>query len=264
MNTSGPIGNPPEILNNPASEYSTPPPQPANIRLGIQTNRVIVTYILLGICIAFYLLQVLSELLTGIDLPYIYGGKINELIIQLQMWRLFTPMFLHGSVIHLALNMYGLLILGRNVESFFGKWRFLALFISAGFAGNTLSFLLSPNPSLGSSTAIFGLLAAEAVFVYQNRKFFGSRSRSILINSAIVAAMNLALGLNPGIDNWGHLGGLLGGLLFTFIGGPRWRVEGILPQLEIRDTSTPVRTWFALAAVIVLFGVMAALRILSS
>ena len=168
-----------------------------------------------------------------------------------------------GGVIALATGA-GLLILGRNVESFFGKWRFLALFISAGFAGNTLSFLLSPNPSLGSSTAIFGLLAAEAVFVYQNRKFFGSRSRSILINSAIVAAMNLALGLNPGIDNWGHLGGLLGGLLFTFIGGPRWRVEGILPQLEIRDTSTPVRTWFALAAVIVLFGVMAALRILSS
>ena len=134
-------------------------------------------------------------------------------------------MLLHGSIIHLLFNMYALIILGRGLEFNFGKLRFILLYISAGFAGNVMSFIFSPNPSLGSSTAIFGLLAAEAVFVFQNRKFFGGQARKILINSATIAGVNLVLGLSPGIDNWGHLGGLLGGIIFTWFGGPLWELE---------------------------------------
>lgn len=228
-------------------------PQSIPIKIRFNGSKPLATYLLLGVSIALFLLQMLSEWLTGVDIPFMLGGKINDAITAGQYWRLFTPMLLHGSILHLALNMYALVILGRNIEYNFGRLRFLALYVAAGFAGNVVSYLLSPNPSIGSSTAIFGLLAAEAVFVYQNRKFYGARSKSILINAATIAAINLVLGLNPGIDNWGHLGGLLGGILFTWLGGPRWELKGLIPNLEIEDQRTSNHSLTALAITLVVF-----------
>ncbi|MBA4421248.1 MAG: hypothetical protein C0391_08880 [Anaerolinea sp.] len=227
--------------------------QPTEIKIRFNGSKPLATYILLGVSVVLFLLQVLSEWLTGVDIPFMLGGKINDAITAGQYWRLFTPMLLHGSILHLALNMYALVILGRSIEYNFGRLRFLALYVAAGFAGNVVSYLLSPNPSIGSSTAIFGLLAAEAVFVYQNRKFYGTRSKSILINAASIAAINLVLGLNPGIDNWGHLGGLLGGILFTWLGGPQWELKGLVPNLEIEDQRTSNHSLTALVITLFIF-----------
>ena len=79
----------------------------------------------------------------------------------------------------------------------FWEVSFPLIIFSAGFAGNVMSFIFSPNPSLGSSTAIFGLLAAEAVFVFQNRKFFGGQARKILINSATLPVSTWFWGCLP-------------------------------------------------------------------
>ncbi len=98
------------------------------------------------------------------------GLKVNELIVQGQYWRLLTPMFLHGDILHLGFNMYALYIFGPSLERYFGHLRFITLFVLSGFAGNVLSFMFSAAPSLGSSTAIFGLLGAEGVFLYRNRQ----------------------------------------------------------------------------------------------
>jgi membrane associated rhomboid family serine protease len=86
--------------------------------------------------------------------------------------------------------------------------------------GNVFSFLFQPNPSLGASTAIFGLLAAEGVLLYQNRAIIRN-SRGMLQQVIILAVVNFALGLSGGIDNWGHLGGFLGGMGFSWFAGPR-------------------------------------------
>ncbi|MBC8496110.1 MAG: rhomboid family intramembrane serine protease, partial [Chloroflexi bacterium] len=85
-------------------------------------------------------------------------------------------------------------------------------------------------------TAIFGLLGAHGIFVYQNRAFFGEPiSRAALSRIVQVAAINLIIGLSPGIDNWGHVGGLIGGTLFTWFGGPLLGVSGIHPNQFIAD-----------------------------
>jgi rhomboid protease GluP len=92
-----------------------------------------------------------------------------------------------------------------------------------------ISFLFSAGYSVGASTAVFGLLGAEAMFLFQNRKLFAGQFGRAIQNVIFIAAINLFLGLQPGIDNWGHFGGLIGGLMFTWFAGPLWEIEGISP-----------------------------------
>ncbi len=136
-------------------------------------TRPVITYIFMGLNILVFLLQQVSQATQGEDLVAMLGLKVNELIVLGQYWRLLTPMFLHGDILHLGFNMYALYIFGPSLERYFGHLRFITLFILSGFAGNVLSFMLSAAPSLGSSTAIFGLLGAEGVFLYRNRRLFG-------------------------------------------------------------------------------------------
>ena len=208
--------------------------QPA-LRIKLPDRKPLVTYSLMVINVVLYLLQILTDSLVGFDVPAAIGVKANELIFAGQYWRLVTPMFLHGSILHLGFNMYALYILGRRVERFFGSFRFLGLYLIAGIAGNMFSFFFTPAPSLGSSTAIFGILGAEGVFIYQHRKLFGDQFRVALKQIVQVAVVNILIGLSPGIDNWGHIGGLIGGVLFTWFTGPVFQVQGAPPLLRLED-----------------------------
>jgi rhomboid protease GluP len=143
--------------------------------------------------------------------------------------------------------MYALFILGPGLERYFGHGRFIVLYFLSGFAGNVMSFMFSPAPSLGSSTAIFGLLGAQGVFVYRNREVFGGFARRALTNVIWIAGVNLIIGLTPGIDNWGHLGGLIGGTIFAWFGGPLLVLEGVLPRFRVVD-KRETRDW-VLAAI---------------
>jgi rhomboid protease GluP len=237
--------------------YSGPqslPPRTVSIRLP-QVSPVVV-YALLGLTIFVFVLQYASQYIYGVDYPSLLGRKSNELIIQGQLWRLFTPMFLHGGLLHIGFNMYALYIFGPGLERHFGHGRFLALYLLSGFAGNVLSFLFSPNPSLGSSTAIFGLLGAEGVFLYRNREIFGKGAQRALINIISVAAINLFIGLSPGIDNWGHMGGLIGGTLFAWMGGPLLKVDPLAMRVE--DEREPGAVLVAGITVGALFALIAA------
>ncbi len=213
-----------------------PPPASRRVAVSAPTGRPYVTYTLLVINILLFLLQSAGDALYGFDLVASMGMKVNELILQGEFWRLFTPVFLHGSILHLGFNMYALFIFGPGLERYYRHGRFLLLFFLGGFAGNVFSFIFSTSNSLGSSTAIFGLLAAEGVFLYQNQKVFGGVARRALNNIIMIAVINLIIGLSPGIDNWGHMGGLLGGAIFAFLGGPILEVKGIAPDLQLVDT----------------------------
>lgn len=194
--------------------------EPVMIPVRLPDSRSYVAYGLLGICILAYLLQLASQSLLGFDLLVALGVKVNEWIMQGQYWRLFTPMFLHASIIHIGFNMYALHNLGPGLERFYKHGRFLTLYLLAGFAGNVVSFMASDAASLGSSTAIFGLLGAQGVFLYQNKRIFGERAKRALSQVLSFAVINFLIGLSPGIDNWGHLGGLLGGVAFAWFAGP--------------------------------------------
>ena len=233
--------------------YGEPvPPRPVNISLPSVTPAV--TYTILAVTALFYLLQMGSEVFWHTDLPLTLGAKVNSLIRAGQYWRLLTPMLLHGSLLHIGFNMYALIVIGSGLERRFGHGRFLLLYLLAGFAGNAFSFLFSTGYSVGASTAIFGLLAAEGVFLYQNRSLFGGQVRQALGNVILVAAVNLMLGLQPGIDNWGHVGGLLGGLIFAWFGGPRWEVQGVYPLLHMDDRRELRDVILGAAIVLLVFG----------
>jgi len=222
------------------------------IRLELGATKPWVTYLLMGVCILVYLLQMLSEAFLGGDLPLALGAKINESIYGGQLWRLLTPALLHGSVIHILFNMYALYVIGRNIEQYYGHVRFSLLFWLSAFAGNVFSFLFTDGISVGASTAVFGIIGAEAVFIYQNRKFFRN-PQALLANTLVIIGINLVLGLSPGIDNWGHLGGLLGGLVFSWTAGATWKLKPDVDGLVVSDDSTPVRVWLGALAVLFLF-----------
>ena len=214
-------------------------PEPATNPL----NRVaypMVTYTLLGVTILIFILQMLSETLLGSDYPAMLGMKENSLVVQGQIWRLLTPVFLHGSLLHIGFNMYALWVIGGRMERAYGHGKFIALYFLSAYAGNVFSFLFQPSPSLGASTAIFGLLAAEGVLLYLNRKLIHD-ARNMLQNIITIGVINLIIGMTGGIDNWGHLGGLLGGLAARWRGllSGRWRLrarrhEGGTAQRERR------------------------------
>ncbi len=187
------------------------------------------TFILIGICVVMYLLQVSLSYFFSIDLTGALD-KNNLLIAQGQVWRLLTPIFLHGSIPHIAINMYALFYFGTMIERHYGRVRYLGLFMISGFAGNVLSFMFSPYQSLGSSTSIFGLLGAVGILIYQNREIFGPRARQWLSQIIIIAVINLIIDLTPGIgiDIWGHIGGLVGGGLFAWFGGPVFQKVGLV------------------------------------
>ena len=218
-----------------------------------------VTYSIIGVTVFFYILQLLSEYLFGSDIPVIYGARINEAILAGELWRFLTPALLHGSLPHIAFNMYALLSFGTSLERHFGHGRFFLLYVLGAFAGNVASFLFTGGSySVGASTAIFGLLGAEAVFLIQNRKSFPGQFRSAIGNIIFIAAINLfVIGSLPGIDNWGHIGGLVGGLMFTTFAGPLWEIEGVYPAYHFVDKRSFQAVVLGAAVVILIFGGLA-------
>ncbi len=245
-------------------------PEPArSVRVSLPASVPYVTYTIIGITVVVYLLQMASVNLYGyanpaaqMDWLEAYGARINDLIRAGQLWRLLTPVLLHASVPHILFNMYALYIFGAGLERSFGHWRYLILYLLGGFAGNVLSFLLSNGFSVGASTAIFGLVGAEGVFLYQNRKLFGNQFGRAIGNVIFVVAVNLLLGLTPGIDNWGHVGGLIGGLIFAWFAGPVWEVQGIVPALHMADKRETREVLNGAAIVVLLFSALAVLAML--
>ncbi|HEY5982788.1 MAG TPA: rhomboid family intramembrane serine protease [Anaerolineales bacterium] len=246
------------------------------VRVSLPASVPYVTYSIIGLTVLVYLLQLASVALypnvagpacarsvAGGDLLELFGARINACIRAGELWRFLTPVLLHGSMPHILFNMYALWAFGAGLERHFGHGRFLTLYVLGGFTGNVLSFVLSDGYSVGASTAIFGLVAAEGMFLYQNRGLFGRQFGRAIGNVVFVVAVNLVLGLSPGIDNWGHVGGLLGGLVFTWFAGPTWELQqtgaglGGNPALVLVDRREPREVVIGAATVLLIFGALA-------
>lgn len=244
-----------------------PVPTPQAVRVALPSLVPMATYVILGFTVFVYLLQMASVAIFGyavyqIDWLEVYGARFNEAIRMGEVWRFITPVFLHGSVPHIFFNMYALLSIGTLLERHFGHGRFVLLYFLAAFSGNVFSFLLTGESgfSVGASTAVFGLVAAEVVFFHQNRKLFGGQAKQAISNAVFIIAINLFIGLTPGIDNWGHVGGLLGGAMFAWFAGPRWEVAGISPDFHLQDQREFREIVLGAGAVIIIFGALAAWR----
>lgn len=248
-----------------STALSQPEPSPAPQQVRIQTPYLVpkVTYAIIGFTVFIYVLQLLSTGLgysyNGIDLLEVYGARINQYIRAGQLWRFITPVFLHGSPTHIFFNMYALFSIGSLLEKHYGHARFALLYFLGAFSGNVFSFLLGSENgySIGASTAVFGLITAEAIFFYQNRQLFGSYARQALGNTGVIIVLNLFISLAPGIDGWGHLGGLLGGAIFAWFASPIWKVAGVPPEVKLED-ERELRDWgVGTAVVLLVFGALA-------
>lgn len=182
-----------------------------------QPNTYSVTTRIVASTVVVFALQTIRPGLTQA------GLKISDRILRgEQLYRLITPVFLHGGIFHLFFNMSSLKGTGTEVETLFGPGRYLGTYLAAGVAGNLLSSMQSPNPALGASGAVFGIFGAYFTYLMRNEWLLGSAGRSTTSSVTQTMLFNLLYGaMNPQIDNWAHLGGLLGGAVVAYYTGPR-------------------------------------------
>ena len=143
------------------------------------------------------------------------GAKVNDLISAGQYYRFVSCMFLHGGILHLAVNMYSLYAIGPMVEKVYGKVKYIAIYFVAGVCSSIFSYIFSTGVSVGASGAIFGLLGAVLVFAIKSK---GKTGNVFIKNILSVIFVNILIGITlPNIDNFAHVGGLLGGIVISFL-----------------------------------------------
>ncbi|MDV3429390.1 MAG: rhomboid family intramembrane serine protease [Bacillota bacterium] len=186
--------------------------KPKHMDVGIVTAIIIVINVIAYLITAYFSGNLMD---ADINVLVALGAKYNPLIKAGEYYRLFTCGFLHGGIIHLALNMIALYSVGPIVEKYFGKVKYIIIYIVSLLLSSVLSYLFSDSVSIGASGAIFGLLGSLLIIGLYNRKRISSDFVRSIIN---VIVINLIIGFTiPNIDNYGHIGGLLGGVLVTFI-----------------------------------------------
>ncbi|GGC75371.1 rhomboid family intramembrane serine protease [Enterococcus wangshanyuanii] len=178
-------------------------------------NQPLVTYILLGITTIVFLGMEVSGGSTSSQVLIDWGAMSRGEIIYLhEYWRLFTPMFLHIGWLHFVVNMVTLYYVGSQVESIYGHWRYLAIYLLSGVAGNIASFAFGSQNAIsaGASTSLFGLFGA---FVILGRHFRNNPAISFMVQRyATFIGINLIFNLfSSQVDIMGHVGGLIGGFL---------------------------------------------------
>lgn len=170
-----------------------------------------ITYIIMGICFIMFLITGMGND-TGVLIEY--GANLDVLVKNGEYYRLLTSMFLHSGLLHLFFNMYALYIIGPQVESFFGKTKYLIIYLLSGISGSLLSVAFNVNTvSVGASGAIFGLFGALLYFGYNYRGYLGNVIKTQILPVVII---NLIFGfISTGVDVAGHIGGLIGGIIVS-------------------------------------------------
>ncbi len=182
-------------------------------KMTVKSMAVTFTLMILNVLIYTFTAIKSGGLEINIFVLITYGAKVNELIQAGEYYRLFTSAFLHADFMHILFNMYALFALGRLVEEFMGKWKMILIYSFSALTGGLLSFFYTPNVAVGASGAIFGLLGAILMITLFGKK---KSMKSMFVRIMLVLAINLFSGFtSSNIDNFGHIGGLLGGIVIT-------------------------------------------------
>jgi rhomboid protease GluP len=181
------------------------------------------TIILIALNIAFYIYTSVAGgnfLNTSVDMILKYGQVNAYVIYNVWYYQLFTSLFVHANIAHIAGNMVFLLIFGLRGEEMFSLPEYLSIYFLGGLTGNLFSLLLLPlnTPSVGASGAIFAMFGAATI--YARRSF----SQSI-VGALIYAFFLLFLSSGPGVNNFAHIGGLVAGLLIGYVLATRRKPE---------------------------------------
>ncbi len=190
--------------------------------------------------VIFILAQPLIAMGGGAFPLLLLGANTPLLILEGEVWRLMTSGFLHTNLLHFALNMYALWLLGGFVERFYNKRKFLVVYLAGILAGSLVSFLVASISifagagggsllSLGTlAGTVFSLGASGGIFALLGlvigTSFFGRNAPDLPIDRnqlLLIAGLNLLFGFAfPGVDNAAHIGGLLMGLALSRVAMP--------------------------------------------
>ena len=222
-------------------------PQPVNVgRQYREGNQYMpyATYALMAACLLMFTItggrggfgDTSSEVLVQ------FGSMYPPAVWDGEWWRLISCTFLHGGLMHIAFNMYVLFQIGPAIERTYGLGKFLLIYFVTGWTSSLLSLVWSGANSVGASGAIFGLAGAFLAISLRRRSYWDTFGAQMLIFIGI----NIAIGFSGtfgNIDNFGHLGGLIGGFVLGNI------VPNTLPEFR----ATPAR-WAGTVAAVLFFG----------
>jgi membrane associated rhomboid family serine protease len=226
----------------------------------LPTAKPLFTYVFIGAIVLIWLAQELAGGSTNDDVLITFGANYGPLILQGEIWRLFTSMFLHIGPQHLVFNCIGLLAFGFEMERLYGRSRYLTIYLLSGLFGSLASFAIrGPGTySAGASGAIFGVVGMQAAFFLFYRRRLGEFGRQRRNMALILIGISLALGFS-GImpsDNWAHLGGFVAGFIFGYLLTPRYWVDPIAvsPRRVVDRGSLRRRWWVPVLGIAVLIS----------
>ncbi len=183
-----------------------------------------ITPLIIDLNVLIYLVMVFSGLglisFKAEDLIH-WGANLGPLTTDGQWWRLLTSTFLHGGLLHILANMYGLLFVGIFLEPLLGRSKFLLVYLITGIIGSMASiWWYDATVSVGASGAIFGLYGCFLALLLL-KVFPPDFGKAFLTSTLVFVGFNLLMGITGGIDNAAHIGGLLSGfLLGCILAGP--------------------------------------------
>lgn len=182
--------------------------------------------------------------LMGLDGPTLlrFGAGHGELtFVYGEWWRLITPIFLHGGLLHIAMNTFALLQLGPLTEHTYGRDRFVVVYLFSGVTGFFASQIFG-SFTVGASASLSGLIGLLLVYAYRHHG--SSTFKQVMLQNAILLLIvSFAF---PIVDWRAHLGGMAGGALF-----------GLLVKPEGRRSKVADRAWSVAAGLCVLLVLVA-------
>ena len=173
------------------------------------------TYILIAINVLIYIYTsvVGGDWLNTNSNLILQWGQYNYLVFHGWYYQLFTSMFIHASIAHIAGNMLFLLIFGLRGEEMFSLPEYLGIYLIGGLAGNILSLALGPSLiSVGASGAIFSMFGACVIYTRRS-------VRQSILGALVYGFFLLFISAGPGVNDFAHLGGLVFGLLIGYLIG---------------------------------------------
>lgn len=209
-------------------------------------HRPVTQLLLLVTSLLFFVMQVVRfGTADTAQTVYDFGGLYGEALRfdWSQIWRLFTPIFVHIGWEHFLFNSLTLYVFGSQLEPLFGSKRFLLLYVLAGLMGNAFVLFFTPEAvTAGASTSLFGLFGAMGLLRYYSQhpyiRLVGQRYLALLL-------VNLVLNLfTPSVSLAGHVGGMIGGILVVIF----------LPPLQEDTLFSPKQKIGALLAYLALFS----------
>ncbi|MFM7316925.1 MAG: rhomboid family intramembrane serine protease [bacterium] len=171
----------------------------------------------------------------------LFGSWNSAEILSGQVWRAVCATFIHFGVIHIALNTFGLIQLGRLIEEWYGPRLFFVIIILTGFLGNFAAALARPimaEPSAnllfissgGGSTVVFGLIGLVAVVGKRSRSRMGLYLYRQMVGLLV---FNFLIGLTiPQIDNFAHAGGALAGAIIGMMHYKIMKINDLWPRFS--------------------------------